>query len=674
MYLVPHKITALAESDADGTDGKNIVAGAVVILYDKDDNAIFLYDDANGSNPSTSKVTDTQGQVVVWVTQGEYEEEVNGATRRKVNVGGVSPSVIDTFSNLELLNPTQDGQEFVCQERDNASYTLQPSGYVALFGDVTFANGRIAAINAGKEFVLKQFGAKEDYNYSADSGTDDLSIINSVLARASSSTDKNTTVVVTDKSLVSGPVVIPEGVTLKGVKKPSGGANQVGSPTWPLGVDTGSSIISSSLTGPVVLVNRGDIHIEDLDLGSTQDRYNATISTGAQNTNSGLVVETDDTSNSSLRRFVIKNVVCRNQPAEGFYVAGNIVTGHFEDTVSLNCNRHGIAFDNGALSGRANTFRPGIISVQHHRSVNTGGHGLVIGDPNSEANVPFRIYLNEYEGFRGGNIPAELYQSSGSYIRGTDIVVMSSASSGTSGTSGNTATLSHAYAVSGRSIHIIGCRYINYTAEPLLIFGATGLSNLGLKFSGVTASTNAAEPVNFASVTATIQGLIADSFNNTGFTGDPFDLSSFTSNTVNVEISYIDRAYSYNKKFDVLESAAFTSVTETISDNGFIYIPLVGTNVNGAIQVCGSTNNAGSAKVHFRAGSANFATLVDSSGATVGVDTVALNGTTGPDGELTISSTSDGLYIENRTGSNAQYSIALLGVNFANGSLDILSV
>ena len=52
----------------------------------------------------------------------------------------------DTFANLILLSPTTNARTFVCQERANAEYILQASGYVALAGDATFANGRVAAL------------------------------------------------------------------------------------------------------------------------------------------------------------------------------------------------------------------------------------------------------------------------------------------------------------------------------------------------------------------------------------------------------------------------------------------------------------------------------------------------------------------------------------------------
>ena len=86
MALVPHKITALAESDAQGTDGKNIVAGAVVSLYDTNGAAVTLFDDAAGGNGSTAKTTDSEGAVVVYVNPGIYSEEINGGLRRSITV------------------------------------------------------------------------------------------------------------------------------------------------------------------------------------------------------------------------------------------------------------------------------------------------------------------------------------------------------------------------------------------------------------------------------------------------------------------------------------------------------------------------------------------------------------------------------------------------------------
>lgn len=159
MALVPHKVTALAESDADGTSGKNIVAGAVVSLFDDLGGAITLYDDESGTNPSTTKTTGSNGQVVVWVTPGEYDEAVNGSTLRKITIPGRASGEVDTFANLQLYRPTRTGQAFVCQARANAKYIVQAAGYVAQPGDVTFANGRVGALQIpGSEAYAGWFG------------------------------------------------------------------------------------------------------------------------------------------------------------------------------------------------------------------------------------------------------------------------------------------------------------------------------------------------------------------------------------------------------------------------------------------------------------------------------------------------------------------------------------
>ena len=116
MALVPYTITALAESDAQGTDGKNIVAGATCSMYSQpSDSVVTLYDDAAGSNGSTSKVTGANGQVVVYVEPGSYRVSVN-AVDSFVTVSSDVPIDVDTFANLAASSPVQDGQRFICQE------------------------------------------------------------------------------------------------------------------------------------------------------------------------------------------------------------------------------------------------------------------------------------------------------------------------------------------------------------------------------------------------------------------------------------------------------------------------------------------------------------------------------------------------------------------------------
>lgn len=76
MALVPHTITALAESDEVGTDGKNIVANETYYLFDENDNPVTMYDDSSSTNPSTTKTANSKGVVSFWVEPGIYKQRL----------------------------------------------------------------------------------------------------------------------------------------------------------------------------------------------------------------------------------------------------------------------------------------------------------------------------------------------------------------------------------------------------------------------------------------------------------------------------------------------------------------------------------------------------------------------------------------------------------------------
>lgn len=175
--LVPHKITALEQSNDPNVNTLNTVAGAVVSLFDSQGQAVLLYDDETGANPSTTKTTDSSGQAVVWVTAGEYDEAVNGSTLRRVSVGGVSVSSYATTSSMQSSRPTETGLRAENRERGFAQYELAPSGYVALTGDITAANGRVWALQLNGGSDVAWFGAV------GDGVVDDTSAIQDALSR-----------------------------------------------------------------------------------------------------------------------------------------------------------------------------------------------------------------------------------------------------------------------------------------------------------------------------------------------------------------------------------------------------------------------------------------------------------------------------------------------------------
>jgi hypothetical protein len=70
-------------------------------------------------------------------------------------------NIIQTFAQLQQAFVIE-GQRFTCVERANAEYTVQASGYVALAGDVTFANGLHGALQVNGDFIVDFFGAVGD--------------------------------------------------------------------------------------------------------------------------------------------------------------------------------------------------------------------------------------------------------------------------------------------------------------------------------------------------------------------------------------------------------------------------------------------------------------------------------------------------------------------------------
>ena len=68
-----------------------------------------------------------------------------------------------TFSELSGSTQVKEGLRLVCRERANAEYILQADGYVALAGDVTFANARVGALQIKAEGMsVLSFGASFD--------------------------------------------------------------------------------------------------------------------------------------------------------------------------------------------------------------------------------------------------------------------------------------------------------------------------------------------------------------------------------------------------------------------------------------------------------------------------------------------------------------------------------
>ncbi|QDP61759.1 MAG: hypothetical protein Unbinned4466contig1000_71 [Prokaryotic dsDNA virus sp.] len=170
MALVPHKVVALNELNEGG---KNTIAGAVVSLFDTEGNAVTLFDDESGANGSTAKQTDSEGVVVVYVTPGEYDEQVNGGIQRRVLVGNKE---ITTEQLIERIRKTRTGDVITttgfytagdaggAQWKATSTIGLTPSQSPADRGaaELVDGSGRLWSMVYGANVSVLSFGAKGD--------------------------------------------------------------------------------------------------------------------------------------------------------------------------------------------------------------------------------------------------------------------------------------------------------------------------------------------------------------------------------------------------------------------------------------------------------------------------------------------------------------------------------
>ena len=120
--------------------------------------------DENGANGSTTKQTDANGVVVVYVEEGEYDEQANNGKKRRVLIGSKSNNIISygTTAEIEALRPQRTGSRIENRERANAQYVLAPAGYVAQAGDIVAANGRVWELQINGPTVADWWASLQD--------------------------------------------------------------------------------------------------------------------------------------------------------------------------------------------------------------------------------------------------------------------------------------------------------------------------------------------------------------------------------------------------------------------------------------------------------------------------------------------------------------------------------
>jgi len=465
MALVPHKITALAESDAQGTDGKNIVAGAVVSLFDTNGTAVTLFDDENGTNGSTAKQTDATGQVVVYVTAGEYDEEVNGSIKRKVTIGGSSPIEAPTFSGLENLRPFKVGQAFICQERANAKYILQPSGYVALPGDVTFANGRVGALQVDDAPYVEHFGGVSSQSLGgADSAFDNKDVFANVIGWCQSSNYSGEIQLGSGYYRTTEPLDFEFIALIKGCGKAE------------------SYIHADHLLGPAVRFRSSSSGVVDCGVTASATRRAKAYLYG--DTNFGILYEVDDVPEVSSGRnlySVLQRAYVYGHPDGLVHVVGGAYTGSMKDFELSTTNGHAISFDRGEATGRTNLITgiiSGVCNIMNGRISNAAGHAIACGSDTNAFSTPcLRVVMDNLEGGNNATNKSILYYDAPVFLRGSNYSYINSGIDVHGGAS---------VYVAGRNIHLNNNRMLGEYDKGYVIGTYDELPTNGVFINGMS--------------------------------------------------------------------------------------------------------------------------------------------------------------------------------------------
>ncbi len=277
-----------------------------------------------------------------------------------------------------------------------------------------------------------------------------------------------------------------------GVERTAAGSSVNGSPC----------LIGTSTTKPVIRVNASDTKLVGFEVRASAARQAGSTQTG-DNTACGIMIATTDTGGAAaMVRIHLEDMLVRDQVDDGIHVCGEIATLTMNRVSVKDNDRHGFHIDDGTLAARSNLGRPGIITMNDCRAVDSGGYGIGCGHPSDSTNAPYRVIISNFEGYRNGLTSGKLYSTYESchFLRGENIVVFASAFAGTG--AGNVAARS-CVLVSAADAQFESCRYIEAAGTHFVsIQDIAGFTTRFVRFEGGTATVAGAALSYFATIEA----------------------------------------------------------------------------------------------------------------------------------------------------------------------------
>jgi len=425
------------------------------------------------------------------------------------------------------------------------------------------------------------------------------------------------------------------------------------------GARTGATRIFADFTsGPVIRVRRQNCAIVGMTIDASDTRKAAALST-----NYGLWWEGLDGTGEACIRSYMRNVRVTNQPSHGVVMCNNVAASTLDFVSVDNCAGHGICIVGGAFHSRSNLARPGQVDVLNCRASRCGGHAIYVGADDSDLNnMPYRIHLHNFEAFFNLITTALAINAtypSDSYFSGEQISIVSSAFDGRREHPATVANHRNVFA-RGSNITFDSCRFVSplFNAVTPTVGACAYFDN----HPQLTSRDITVKHCRIIVASGSPAGSIASAF---AANANVKRLEVYVSETPSQVLALTTRNTDGFVEVDDIRTLSnadrFNRVLRvTVADDAVANFTFNTDPVNGMLSLAGNAATAGAALIHYRAGDASaFVNILAEAGVNVTGTTGVLTGTTGVDGELTISadSTDPKLYIENRTGSTRVYSL-----------------